>query len=48
MLYGLFMHELGGQGEQDTIPTSTTSVQLLIALSLRILWRLSFEEKEVE
>lgn len=42
------MHEFGGQGEQDTIPTSTTSAQLLIALSFRILWGLSFEEKEVE
>ena len=44
MFCGPFMHEFGGQGEQGTIPTSTTPAGLLIALYSGILCGLSFEE----
>lgn len=49
VLHGPTRHcDFGGLEEEQTIPTSTTPAQLLIALYSGLLWRLLFVEKGVE
>lgn len=49
VLHGPTRHcDFGDLEEEQTIPTSTTPAQLLIALYSGLLWRLSFVEKGVE
>lgn len=49
VLHGPTRHcDFGDLEEKQTIPTSTTPAQLLIALYSGLLWRLSFVEKGVE